>query len=198
MHDIISRAEARKKIAEHILLELDLINRWSRYGTCILVGAVAYGLVVTADIDIEIFCPKLKIDDGFDVLRACALHPNLTKTRFWNALGPPHYGLYWQVRYAHNGEEWKIDMWSVEDTYEGPCGSRIIEAMDEALTDESRRAILALKESVMKDPTLECPSIQVYRAVLDHSIRTCEELMEWLPKNPLTEVVTDWYPGKFT
>ena len=46
----------------------------------------------------EIFCPDLRIEDGFEIIRSCALHPRVTKVRFWNALGPPHHGLYWTVR----------------------------------------------------------------------------------------------------
>jgi len=174
MNNVITRAEARQQIAEHILQELDLINRWSRFGSCNLVGSVAYRLVVAPDIDMEIICTKPGIEDGFDILRACALHSNVTKTRFVNALGPPHHGLYWQVRYQHEGEEWKIDMWSMADT------------------------ILSLKEAVLGDASLECPSIQIYRAVLDSGVSRLDELKAWLPENPLTGVVTDWKPKRKT
>ena len=75
MSDVLARADARQKIAEHILQELDLIDRWGRFGTCNVVGAVAYGLVVAPDIDIEIFCPQPRIEDGFDVLKACHCWP---------------------------------------------------------------------------------------------------------------------------
>ena len=196
MNEIVSRAETRQQTAEHILRELDLVNRWSRFGTCHLVGAVAYGLVVAPDIDMEVFCPDPKIEDGFEIIRACALHPNVTKTRFWNALGPPHFGLYWQIRYDDEGEEWKIDMWSMADSYSGPCGSRLTEPMNTALTAESRETILRLKEAVLADHGLECSSIQIYRAVLDSGVADLDGLKAWLPENPLTGVVTDWEPRK--
>jgi len=195
MRGFTSRADARQQIAEHILRELDLVNRWNRFGTCHLVGAVAYRLVVARDIDLEIFCPEPKIEDGFEILRACALHPKVTRTRFWNALGPPHHGLYWQVRYDHQGEEWKIDMWSMADSYSEPCGTRLTEAMNRALTPASRETILRLKEAVFANQTPDCPSIQVYRAVLEFGVQTPDELKEWLARNPLTGVVTDWKPG---
>ena len=53
MSEILSRAETRQQIAEHILQELDLVNRWSQFGQCNLVGAGTYRLVVAPDIDIE-------------------------------------------------------------------------------------------------------------------------------------------------
>ena len=196
MNDIVSRAETRQQIAEHILQELDLVNRWNQFGKCNLVGAVTYRLIVAPDIDMEIFCPDPKIEDGFEIIRACALHPQVTKTRFWNALGPPHHGLYWQVRYNHEGEEWKIDMWSIADSYSDPCGSHLTEPIVNALTLESRQAILRLKEAVLADDTLDCPSIQIYRAVLDSGVADLDGLKAWLPRNPLTGVVTDWKPKK--
>ena len=195
MSELLARAKARQQIAEKILEELDLVNQWSKYGTCHVVGATAYHLVVAPDIDMEIFCPDLKIEDGFEILRNCALHPNVKKIRFWNALGPPHYGLYWQIRYEHEGEEWKIDMWSVEDTYSMACGTRLTEPMKRALTPESRETILKIKEAILENDALECFSIQIYRAVLSFNIRTFDEFLEWLPQNPLTDVVTDWKPG---
>ena len=196
MSEIISRAENRQQIAEHILCELDLVNQWNRFGMCNVVGAVAYHLVVAPDIDMEIFCSNLKIEDGFEIIRACALHPKVTKTRFWNALGPPHFGLYWQIRYNYEGEEWKIDMWSMADSYSEPCGTHLTEPMIAALTPDSRQTILSLKEIVLKENTLDCPSIQIYRAVLDDYIRDFDELKAWLPENSLPGVVTDWKPQR--
>ena len=196
MSDVISRAETRQQTAEHILQELDLLDRWRQFGTPHLVGAVAYHLVVAPDIDMEIVCREPRIEDGFEVLKSCALHSRVTKARFWNALGPPHYGFYWQVRYEHDGEEWKIDMWSMGTSYHGPCGFHLTEPMTNVLTDESREIILNLKEAVFNDPSTECFSIQIYRAVLDCGVHTLEELKAWLPKNPLSGVVTDWKPKK--
>ena len=194
MNDAIIKADTRQQIAEDILHELDLVNRWSQFGTCNLVGAMAYHLVVAPDIDMEIVCPDPKIEDGFEIIRACALHPKVTKTRFWNALGRPHHGLYWQVRYDYEGEEWKIDMWSMADSYSEPCGTQLTEPMNRALTPESRKIILSLKQAVFANDTLDCPSIQIYRAVLDCGVQTLDALKEWLPRNPLTGVVTHWKP----
>jgi len=70
--------------------------------------------------------------------------------------------------------------------------------MNRALTTETRETILKLKEAVVADDVLECPSIQIYRAVLDFDIRTLDGLKKWLPHNPLTGVVTDWKPRERT
>ena len=43
-------------------------------------------------------------------------------------------------------------------------------------TAETRSAILALKAARALDTGLRCPSIDLYRAVLDDGVRTVEEL----------------------
>ena len=93
MHDVIARADTRQRIAEQILDELDLVNLWSRFGTCNLVGAVAYHLVVAPDIDMEIFCPVLRIEDGFDIIQTCALHPKVKKTYYPGLASHRHHEL---------------------------------------------------------------------------------------------------------
>ncbi len=67
--------------------------------------------------------------------------------------------------------------------------------MNKALDHEFREIILSLKEAVFKDDSFECPSIQIYRAVLEYGIDSISKLKKWLPRNPLTGVVTDWKPN---
>jgi len=194
MDTVLSRAADRLRIAQYILADLQLIERWRTFGKPIVVGAVAYGLVVAPDIDIEIFCDEPKIRDGFAVLRDCALHPRIRKARFVNELDGPDQGLYWQLRYQHrNGQEWKIDMWSMQHSHPGPCSAALVEPMKQSLTDETRQAILELKEQTLLDVTLHCGSIHIYRAVLDDSIRSVEQFRMWLERNPATGLVA-WTP----
>jgi hypothetical protein len=197
MDTALSRVADRLRIAQHILADLQLIERWHTFGKPIIVGAVAYGLVVAPDIDIEIFCDEPKIRDGFAVLRDCALHPRVRKARFANELDGPDQGLYWQLRYQYgNGQEWKIDMWSVRHSHPGPCSATLVDPMKQALTDETRRIILEIKEQILLDATFHCASIHIYRAVLDDGIRNVEQFRMWLERNPATGLVT-WTPKKY-
>jgi len=192
--NLLTRAQNRLRIAQSILAQLMLVERWSAFGSPILVGAAAYGLVVAPDIDMEIFCDRPKIEDGFEVLRACALHPRVRKARFSNRLNEPDMGLYWQLRYQHeDGEEWKIDMWSMQHDHPGPTSAALVEPMKQALTDETRQTILELKEQVLLDPLLQCGSIHVYRAVLDDGIRSLEQFKTWLEHNHTDGLMT-WKP----
>jgi hypothetical protein len=184
----------RRETASHILGELQLIERWSRFGRPVIVGAFAYDLMFARDIDFEIYCPRLRIDDGFDVLRACAVHPSVTQTQFINALNTPDQALYWQIRCRdHEDEEWKIDMWSAPEDYPLPRGENLVGPILRALTPESRRAILNLKAAMRQDPTLACVSIHLYRAVISDGIRTIDQWRAWLAASD-TDGLSDWRP----
>ena len=194
MDTVLTRAANRLSVAQHILNELQLLERWHTFGNPVLVGAVAFGLVVAPDIDIEIFCDQPRIEDGFEIMRACALHPRVRKARFANEMDGPDQGLYWQLHYLHEDEqEWKIDMWSLQHDHPGPYAAALVEPMRKALTDETRRAILELKEQMLLDPGLQRGSIHIYRAVLDGGVRSSEQFRVWLERNQ-TDALISWKP----
>lgn len=194
MDTALTRADARLQVARGILADLQLLEKWSAFGEPILVGAVSYGLVVAPDIDIETYCDEPKIEDGFQVVLACVRHPRIWKARFSNDLDGPNNGLYWQLSYRHeNGQVWKIDMWLIRHDYQGPRSACIVEPMKQSLTDETRQAILEIKERAVLDPTVQCGSIYIYRAVLDHGIRDFDQFKSWLEHNQ-TAGLTNWMP----
>ncbi|MEN6435666.1 MAG: hypothetical protein ABFD58_07620 [Anaerolineaceae bacterium] len=196
MDTALSRTAKKLQIAQEILCDLHLLERWGAFGTPVLVGAVAYGLVVAPDIDMEIFCDEPKIEDGFKVLEACAQNPHVRSARFANKLDEADMGLYWQLRYLHEtGQEWKIDMWSARRDHPGPLSSSLVEPMKQALTDETRQAIVELKEQVLLDATINCGSILLYRAVMDDGIRTLAQFKDWLSCNQ-SDALTFWTPRK--
>jgi len=196
MEELLARAAARRETALEILSELALLERWAPYGRPVLVGAVAYDLVGSPDIDLEVYCPELRIEHGFVVLEACALHPRVTRARFANHLHDRDQALYWQVRYEHtDGAVWKIDMWSAPEDYALPRGEELVEPLRAALDPETRAAILRLKQYRAREPALDCPSIDLYRAVLDDGVRMEEQLRHWLNSHKTGEL-TDWRPRK--
>jgi len=194
MEHILSRTTVRLSTAQAILAELQLIERWKKFGNPIVVGAVAYDLVVAPDIDMEIFCEAPSIEDGFEMLQSCALHPRVRKARFANELHGPDQGLYWQLRYLTEDEQiWKIDMWSLSYDHPGPYAAALVDPMRQALTDETRQAILLIKEQVLLDPTIQCGSINIYRAVLDDGVRDVEQYRMWLEHHQASGLLT-WKP----
>lgn len=194
--NILERATQRRQQAESILRDLGLVEKWGRFGRPVLVGAVSFDLAVAPDIDMEIYCPELRIEHGFQVLAECALNPRVTAAQFLNALSTPDKALYWQLRYrADDGMAWKIDMWSAPEDYDLPRGENFVQPMKESLTDETRQAILVLKEARAEGRLPEVWSIDLYRAVLDGGVRSPDQFRQWLQSNP-TGVLTDWKPRK--
>ena len=194
MTDVIARAGERKRVAESILADLDLVARWEKFGRPVLVGAFAFDLLVAADIDMEIYCPDLRIEHGFQVLGECALNQKVTKARFANELAGRDSALYWQLRYRCNdGTEWKIDMWSAWVDYDLPRGADLVEPMQATLASETRNIILTLKELRAQDSSLQCPSLDLYRAVLDDGVGTPEQLRAWLASHE-TGKLSGWRP----
>lgn len=195
MIDVLEQTEQRLRQAQGILTHLQLFERWQVFGTPILVGAVAYGLAMAPDIDMEIYCDVPRIEDGFAVLRDYALHPSVRKAQFGNYLDEADEGLYWRLIY-HTGEgtDWKIDMWSLRRNHPGPCAAQLVEPLRQTLTPETRRAILELKALMQDDSIPHHPSIDIYRAVIDGGVRTSAQLEAWLELHP-RNFLTFWKPG---
>jgi hypothetical protein len=150
---------------------------------------------VAPDIDMEVYCPELRIEHGFQVLAECALNPRVVAAQFLNALSSPDKALYWQLRYrTDDGTEWKIDMWSAPEDYDLPRGEDFVQPMQDSLTDETRQAILALKEARAEGRLPTFLSVDLYRAVLDGGVRTVSDMQRWLKSNQVG-VLTDWKPG---
>lgn len=194
MDDVLEQCNQRLRTAHDILAELRLFERWQVFGTPILVGAVAYELAMAPDIDMEIYCDVPRIEDGFAVLQACALHPNVRKAHFGNHLDEVDEGLYWRLIYrANDGTEWKIDMWALRRDHPGPCAAQLVEPLRNALTIERRRAVLELKLQMQQGSIPHHPSIDIYRAVIDGGVRMPAELEVWLKKYP-RPYLTFWKP----
>jgi hypothetical protein len=189
--ELLRREAARRRRAAEILADLDLRRRWARFGVTHVVGATAYGLMVACDIDLEITCPRPRVEMGFAVVADLARRPDVWKVRFSNELDGPDQGLYWQLRLRSDDEIWKLDMWLLADDHPGPQSADLVDPMRRALTDETRVAILALKERLHAEGV---PSIDVYRAVLDAGVRSESEFRAWHAQNPSVGLAF-WRPG---
>ena len=193
--DALETAAQRRKTADRIIERLALARRWGRFGRPVVVGAYAYDLMIAPDIDMEVYCPRLAIEDGFMVLGECAPLSGVTGCSFANRLATPDKALYWRIDYLDDeGVEWKIDMWSAPEDYDLPRAEYLVSPLREALTPETRAAILDLKMFLRETADLSCLSIDLYRAVIDDNVRTGDELRAWLASHE-TGFLTPWRPG---
>jgi hypothetical protein len=192
---VLQRADARRQNALALIADLELFERWSRVGRVELVGAVAYDLVVSPDIDMEVFTAGTpQIRDGFRVLADLAEHPRVTKARFTNALSSPDQGLYWRLQCRDDNDDvWKVDIWTLDQDHPGPLSTSLAKAMRSAVGRAQRHCILALKEARTEGELRGVASIDIYRAVLDGGVTTPEELVAFLGPGYVPSL-TPWLP----
>ncbi len=194
LEQILAESASRRAEAIEILSDLRLLDLWRRFGRPVLVGAVAYDLVLDCDIDIEVYCPSLKIEDGFKVLSDLCQRSDIVKgCSFQNHLGDQDRALYWQISIVKDGTPWKVDMWSAPEDYPLPRSEHLVGPMIGALTEETKNAILSLKWHKRIDQDIKCLSIDIYRAVMDGGVRTPSELKSWLVTHPTGELLS-WTP----
>jgi hypothetical protein len=191
--NLIERSKQRKNIAVKILNELKLLERWSEIGTPYLVGATAYDLIVSPDIDIETFCIDPKPDKVFKILTDLSCNPNVIEIKYRNHMSTSFNGLYFKLLYKYeNTNIWNIDMWLFPDDHRGPLSRDLVQPMSQILTVEKRKIILNIKEELNKLEK-QVPSIFIYQSVIDNNIRSTDGFLEWLKVREVDNL-TSWKP----
>ena len=207
MDEVLRRAEERRRRALDVIETLGLFERWSRYGSPVIVGSVRLGLVVALDIDMHIYTDAPRIEHGFSVMSKLAVLPGVWKIYFSNELDAractnerarEHQGLYWQIRYRDQiGDVWKVDNWLMAwDHPHAHWAEEFADAMQKALTDQTRRTILEIKEALLSadvEPRARA-GIDIYRAVLEGGVRRPSEFTQWIAEHQ-KQGATHWRPS---
>lgn len=191
--EIVERALQRKSVAEEILIELELLEKWSEIGDTYLVGAAAYNLIVSPDIDIETFCANPHPHKPMEFLTALSNNPNVMEIKYRNYLGTSFDGLYFRLLYKTQDEIiWNIDMWLFSSERKGALSRDLVQEINQALTAENRYLILMIKEELI-EREIAYPSIFIYEAVIDSHIQSMEEFLSWIEKQDVNKL-TAWKP----
>jgi len=192
---IVQQAAMNLQTAHQIMEELNLLDLWRVVGEPILVGAVAYNLVISPDIDLEIYCDQPEVMAGFSVIEKCVRNPNVIGARYSNHLNREDKGIYFQIKYKnHDDTVWKVDMWLMAYDHPGPCARDLVEPLLQVLDDETREAILLIKEEVRRKLSVNVASIHIYEAVIDYNVRNYEEFIVWHEKLQ-PQGLTLWKPN---
>ncbi len=192
---LIQRADSLQAKASQIIEVLGLVRRWSRVGRVAMVGSSQFGLMASTNLDFEIYVERPDIAVGFEVIRAIAQTPGVRQVLYLNVLDTTDPGLYWRVDYADSeGTLWDIDQWLVPNDHpHAGVAERLVESMRQALTNETRRIILAIKAA--RPELLKCRGIDVYKAVLRDGVKTPDEFARWLSVHPPSlEMIETWHP----
>jgi hypothetical protein len=195
MEPITEIAQKNQQKAWNIINDTDIINIWKEVGAEIhLVGSLNMGLLMKhRDIDFHIYSSPLSLSDSFSAIAKLAENKQIQRIEFTNLLNTDEKCLEWHAWYLDsNSELWQIDMIHIlkGSTYDGYF-EKMAERISAVLTNETRYAILKLK---YETPDVEkIMGIEYYQAVIQDSVRTYSEFMEWRKKHPVTGIV-EWMP----
>jgi len=185
--ELLARQSALQAEADAAVADLDLADDLAAIGKAVRVGSSALGLMVKRDVDLTVACEKL---DGatLEAIRTLGLriarHPRVWQLTLrddsgeWN-IEPDDYpdGVYLGLRYrSAQKQDWNFDIWFVDEPDRQPDLAHLRTLLPR-LTDESRVAILAIKEALATDPEYgrSIHGVDVYEAVLDHGVTSSAE-----------------------
>lgn len=189
---LLARQATLQARAGEVITDLDLMRVLGAIGEVMLVGSVRTGLMTWPDIDVNVLCRVPDPDAIWAGMRPLASHPRVRKLRWSNEsdgfsthADPGDHGYYVGIHYyadgSRSGEMWKIDCWFLRDDPPRPEVA-LIDRLQRDLTDETRLAILRIKDAWWNRPAYRDTvlSVDIYEAVLDHGVRTPEEFDAWL------------------
>jgi hypothetical protein len=174
------RCEART-----IFEDQGLYRILSAFGHVEITGSYALELMTWRDLDTYVMRDGLTVDEFFALGAQVNTALNPTKMHFRNERigrtpGLPS-GLYWGVYLGQEAGSWKIDIWAV-GTDEGRSLIEHCQSIWRRLTPEARQRILEIKSACWQHPLYRkgFSGADVYRAVLDHSVRDFTGFAAWL------------------
>ena len=170
-----SQEEIRREADQ--LLASGLEETLLRHGDVHVGGSYALRLMTWRDLDIHLVREPIDLDDFFALggRIAALLQPHRMHFRDERTVateGLPR-GLYWGV---YLGDEragaWKIDIWLTDGAGFEPV-QQYGDRLAARLTDESRRAIVTIKDACWRHPEYRrgFASSDIYAAVLDRGVR---------------------------
>ena len=195
MSDLLAVAERNQKRAWQIMEETGIIGIWESRGAEInLVGSLKTGLLMhNLDIDFHVYSDPFVLADSFAAMAALAQNSRIRRIEYMNLLDTDEKCLEWHAWYqADGGEPWRMDLIHIlKDSRYAGYFETVAERIRAALTPETRRAILAIKDAGIHGPKVM--SIRIYQAVLRDGVRNHEEFQQWAKDHP-EEGVIDWMP----
>lgn len=193
MNKILAIAQANQQRAINILNKLKIVETWAAHGAkANLVGSVATGLLMKSlDIDLHIYSDKFTLEESFAAIADIAKSQGVTEVTFKNLLDTDEACVEWHVWYKDElGEMWHIDLIHIikNSRYDGYF-ENVAAQIAAALTPETKLAILTIKNDTPDN--IKIMGIEIYKAVLQHGIRTYDAFIKWREANPPQGIV-EW------
>lgn len=195
MKDILEIAKQIQEEAWSVIEETDVIKHWSSIGATInLVGSLKTGLLINnRDIDFHIYTNSFKLADSFLAISKLAENKRIKAISYSNLLEAEDKCIEWHAFYDdQDGKSWQIDMIHIlnKSPYVGYF-ENVAERISKVLTQETREAILRIKNAIPIDRKVM--SIRIYQAVIEDGIRNIEAFWRWKEQNPNGGIIK-WVP----
>jgi hypothetical protein len=187
--DLLHRQGALQAEAHQLIGHLDLLSMLSHAGIPEQIGSSVSGLMVWRDLDFNVRCSERSLQRIVETLQPLLANPRVTKLLYTNETeshtpaelrGDERY--YFVTYYeTEEGHEWKIDI-SFWLSDQPRTQLDHLQYLAERLTDETRLAILWIKEIWHHFPSYpyQVGGTDIYDAVLEHGVRTPAEFREYL------------------
>lgn len=193
--DILDIARKNQQKAWEIIKKINVIPIWEGIGAQInLVGSLRTGLLMKhRDIDFHIYTPSLNLADSFRAMARLAETTSVKKIECVNLLHTIEECIEWHAWYQDSDNTlWQFDMIHIRkgSRYDGYF-EKVAERISSVLTDETKRAILQLKNETPESEKIM--GIEYYQAVIRDGVRTYAGFEEWRKKHPVAGVL-EWMP----
>jgi len=179
---IPSKNEQLRDEADRLLKECSLPELLADYASWFIGGSYNYGLMCWRDLDVYVLDPQHDLRRCFEIGYQVTQRLSATKSRFTNNVGADPNGLYWGIKLGDERQgAWKLDLWFLDAAgYEKH--SKYCDDLRLRLTLETRSAIVEIKEAYWQRREYRdtITSDLIYRAVLDHDVRTVHDLERFL------------------
>jgi len=197
---LLQRSLSLREQARNVVARLRVRELWEQLGPVFLVGSARFDLMVTPNVDFEVYVEHPDVRTGFAIMAEIAAVPGIRGVQHHNFMGTADPGLYWRVDYtAEDGTLWDFDIWLVPFSHpHAGMADAFASAMERTLTPETRLAILRLKTDLAAQ-AVQCGTgpvrgIDIYRAVLEGGVRGTAAFSRWQADNPHPPMET-WRPG---
>ena len=195
MNTLHTAAVEMQDKAWRILQDTNIINLWRSIGATVnVVGSLKTGLLISnRDIDLHVYTDPFNLADSFSVMAKLAENAGISTINYHNLLNHEDRCLEWHAFYTdEDGQSWQLDMIHIlaDSPYAGYF-EKVAERISLALTNETRTAILGIKQAIPKDKKVM--AIEVYKAVIDSGIRDVEAFWQW-KENNAEEGIVGWMP----
>jgi predicted nucleotidyltransferase len=194
MNDIELIAQNNLEKALQVIEKSNVRQAWESIGATVnQVGSMAMGLLMKhRDIDFHIYTEELNAAESFNVIQKLCANPAVTRMEYRNLADTEEACLEFHVWYMLDEEEWQIDMIQIlkGSQFDG-FFEHVAQKIKEALTPETRKAILELKYLTPDDEHIM--GIEYYQAVIADGIRSYPEFIQWRKNHSANGIVT-WCP----